>query len=237
MKNVSPYLEDNDLELLSMGTESCAYRFWTHRVMKEALLAIKQLDEVFDSEENMEILSKSFEPLAQDKVRSGMLFYEKLFDTHPEVVQYFGRTDMDFLAGHLFDAVELLSKVLNSFEKATPVLQRLGKIHDLAKIPVFTYGAIGDVLDAMLRELLPNYGDGSEEGEHLVHLWSALMNRTVLITSRISFVSERLLRKAFEWVDQVAYELKWDDAYLSKRHLEIEEEVRMRGTYTHTGEL
>lgn len=83
---------------------------------------------------------------------------------------------------------------------------------------------------------MPSYGDGSEEGENLVRLWSTLVNRTVLITTRISFVSERLLRKAFEWVDQVAYELKWDDAHLSKRHLEIEEEVRMRGTYTHTGE-
>lgn len=148
MKHVNPYLEDNDLELLSMGRESCVYRFWTHRIMKGALLAIKQLDDVFDSEENMKILSKSFEPFSKDKVRSGMLFYEKLFDTHPAVIPYFGRTDMDFLAGHLFDAVELLSKVFNSFEKATPVLQQLGKIHDLAKIPVFTYGAIGEVLDA-----------------------------------------------------------------------------------------
>lgn len=62
------------------------------------------------------------------------------------------------------------------------------------------------------------------------------MNRTVLITTRISFVSERLLRKAFEWVDQCSHELKWDAAYLSKRRFDIEEEVRMRGTYTHTEE-
>lgn len=53
---------------------------------------------------------------------------------------------------------------------------------------------------------------------------------------RISFVSERLLRKAFEWVDQVAHELKWDDAYLAKRRFDIESEVRTRGMYTHTEE-
>lgn len=98
------------------------------------------------------------------------------------------------------------------------------------------YGAMGNVLDAMLRKSMPIYGDGSQEGEKLVYLWSALMNRTVLITSRVSFVSERLLRKAFEWVEQCSNELKCDPAYLAKRCFDIEEEVRLRGTYTHTEE-
>ena len=47
---------------------------------------------------------------------------------------------------------------------------------------------------------------------------------------------ERLLRKALEWVEQVAHELKWDDSQLSQRRREIENDVRMRGTYTHTEE-
>lgn len=54
------------------------------------------------------------------------------------MLPYFGSTDIDFLAGHLFEAVGLLSKVFTNFDKATPVLQCLGKIHDMAKIPVFT---------------------------------------------------------------------------------------------------
>lgn len=236
IKNVNPYIEEADEELLALGIDSCAYRFWTYHVMKPALLAIKAMDDIFESQENRNILAKSFEPLAADKVRSGILFYQNLFTSHPEVIPYFGRTDMDFLAGHLFDAVELLINVVNDFEKALPVLRHLGKIHDNHKIPVFTYGAIGNVLDSTLRQALPQYGDGTEQGEHLVHLWSALMNRTVLVTTRISFVSERLLRKAFEWVEQVAHELKYDDAYLAKRRLDIETEVRTRGTYTHTEE-
>lgn len=138
MRNVSPYLEENDHEILAMGVNSCAYRFWTFRVMKYAFLAIEEMDNVFDSEENKKLLVTSFEPFTKDKTHSGMLFYQKLFTMHPEVLPYFGRTDMDYLAGHLFEAIELLSKVFTNFEAATPVLRRLGKIHDMAGIPVFT---------------------------------------------------------------------------------------------------
>ena len=120
-----------------MGVNSCAYRFWTFHVMKYAFQAIKEMDNVFDSEENEKLLVKSFEPFTKDKVHSGMLFYQKLFDVHPEVLPYFGTTDIDYLAGHLFEAIELLSKVFTNFGAATPVLQRLGKIHDMARIPVF----------------------------------------------------------------------------------------------------
>ena len=236
MSRVNPYLEENDAELLAQGTNSCAYRFWTYHVMKPALLAIKEVDDLFESEENCQLLQESFQPLAADKVRSGVLFYRKLFRKCPEVLPYFGRTDMDFLAGHLFDAVELLVSVFNDFDKALPVLRHLGKIHDNKRIPVFTYAAIGDVLDATLREAVPGYGDGTPEGEALAKLWMALVNRTVLITTRISFVSERLLHKAFEWSEQCKEELKWSDAYLAKRKIDIETEIRTRGTYTHTEE-
>ena len=50
----------------------------------------------------------------------------------------------------------------------------------------------------------------------LVRLWTALLDRTVLVMTRISFVSERLLRRALDWVDQVAHELRWDESQLSK---------------------
>mmetsp|Transcript_3234 Transcript_3234/g.7163 ORF Transcript_3234/g.7163 Transcript_3234/m.7163 type:complete len:1592 (+) Transcript_3234:138-4913(+) len=236
MRNVNPYLEEDDEEMLCLGVESCVYRFWTHHIMKPALLAIKEVDDIFYSEDHRHKLSDSFKSLAEDKVRAGVLFYQNLFKTYPEVIPYFGRTDMDFLASHLFDAVELLVNVFNDFEKALPILRHLGKIHDIAKIPVFTYGAIGEVLDMTLRMALPQYGNGTPEGDKLAKLWTSLVNRTVLITSRISFVSERMLRKAFEWVDQTARELKWDAAYLAKRHFDIENEVRTKGTYTHTEE-
>jgi len=236
MKDVNPYIEENDLDLLALGTKSCVYRFWTQHVMKPALLAIRDMDDIFDSDENRDTVIKSFEPLAMDKHRSGLSFYRKMFHLHPEVIPYFGTTDMDFFAGHLFEAIELLANIMPNFEKAVPILHHLGKIHDRAKIPVVVYNAVGDTLDVTLRELIPEYGNGTAEGEKLVSLWSALFNRCVLVMTRISFVSERLLRKAHEWVDQVAHELKWDPVRLAKRRLEISDDVRTRGTYSHTEE-
>jgi len=107
IKNANPYLEENDIELLDLGLDSCTYRFWTHHVMKPALFAVKAMDDIFDSEENRKALKESFAPLMADKKRSGILFYQNLFKIRPDVIPYFGRTDMDFLAGHLFEAVEL----------------------------------------------------------------------------------------------------------------------------------
>ena len=132
--------------------------------------AIKEMDDIFYSEDHRQKLTDSFKPLAEDKVRAGVLFYQDLFKTYPEVIPYFGRTDMDFLASHLFDAVELLVNVFNDFENALPVLRHLGKIYDIQNIPVFTYGAIGEVLDMTLRMALPQYGNGTPKGDAMAKL-------------------------------------------------------------------
>jgi hypothetical protein len=103
------------------------------------------------------------------------------------------------------------------------------------QIPVWAYPAITEMLHVTLLSG-KHYGDGTPEGEKAVFVWKTLIDRANLVTSRISFVSERLLRKAFEWSEQVAYELKWDEADLAKRKLDIESEIRSTGTYTHTEE-
>ena len=117
------------------------------------------------------------------------------------------------------------------------MLRKLAKLHDSLSIPVSAYSAIGEVLDATLRELQPElYNEQTAKGKDCVAAWSALMNRTVLVTTRLSFISERLIRKAFEWSEQVAHELEWTDSYLIKRKIDIETEIRNRGTYSHTEE-
>ena len=164
-----------------------------------------------------------------------MIFYRNLLTKWPDLIPYFGTTDMNFLAGHLFDAVELLVGVFNDFASAIGQLNTLGKIHDQAGIPVWTYPAITDVLhDTLLAT--EHYGPGTPEGEKAVIVWKNLMNRTILVTSRISFVSEILFRKAVEWCTLVAHELKWDESYLAKRKVEIQSQIQSTGTYSHTEE-
>ena len=121
IRNANPYIEEPDVESLDQGGDSCAYRFYTWHILKPALMAIESLDEIFDDENNRKILKDSFAPLAVNKVRSGTLFYQNLFTLRPDVIPYFGTTDMDFLAGHLFEAIELLTEVLNNFEEVSRV--------------------------------------------------------------------------------------------------------------------
>ena len=236
MEKANPYLEEADAELLEAGTESCAYKFWNQRVMLPALRAIKEMDGIYESEENRQILMNTMAPLISDKQASGMAFYKQLFSSHPELLPYFGTTDMNFLAGHLFDALELLAESFNDFGGALGTLHHLGRIHDNARIPTSSYSAIGEVLEETFRMVGVQYGDGTELGERAVEIWSNLMNRACLVTSRVSFFSERLLRKAFEWSAQVAHELELGDAFLEKRKVDIEEEIRSTGSYTHTEE-
>lgn len=236
MQKANPYLEEADGEELEKGPDSCAYRFWSQRIMVPALQTIKQMDDMFESEENRKILQETMAPILVDKRLSGMNFYKDLLTQKPELIPYFGTTDMNFLAGHLFDAIELLVEIFNDFGGALGTLQHLGKVHDAHAIPVSAYPAIGQVLDMTLRRLAKGYGDGSEQGKHAVEIWSSVMNRANLVISRISLVSERLLRKALEWSEQVAHELEWDEAYLAKRKVDIEAEIRATGTYSHTEE-
>lgn len=193
MEKANPYLEEADAELLDMGRESCAYKFWSQRVMLPALRAIQDMDAVFESEENRQILQETLGPLLKDKKDSGVVFYKQLFHSHPEVLPFFGTTDMYFLAGHLLDAIELLVESFNDFGGAISTLNHLGRIHDSARIPTSAYSAIGEVLDQTFRLVDVPYADGSETGDKAVQIWSHLMNRACLVTSRVSFVSERLL--------------------------------------------
>ena len=71
MQKANPYLEESDLEVLETGTDSCSYKFWNQRIMIPALQAIKDLDEIYESEENREIIQKSFKPLQADKKGAG----------------------------------------------------------------------------------------------------------------------------------------------------------------------
>jgi len=128
-------------------------------------------------------------------------------------------------------------ETFNDFSSASPVLNQLGRIHDSLSIPVAAYPAIGEALDETFKRLSHvKYADGTPEGDKAVHIWSALISRSVLVTTRLSFNSERLLRKAIKWSEQVAHELEWDEGYLTKRKLDIETEIRSTGSYTHTEE-
>lgn len=235
MQKANPYLEEADLEVLETGFDSCTYKFWNQRIVLPALQVIKEQDDFFESETNRSMLKATIQPLQVDKKGAGMLFYKKLLDKHPSLFPHFGTTDINFLAGHLFDAIGLLVEVFNDFGSALAGLNHLGKVHDRVMIPVWTYPAIVEMLHDTFLET-PNYGNGTPDGDMAVKVWRKLMERAVLVTSRISFVSERLLRKAFEWSEQVAYELKWCESDLAKRKYDIESEVRSTGTYSHTEE-
>jgi len=94
MQKANPYLEEADAEVLEMGQDSCAYKFWNAHIMVPACQAILEMDDIFESQENRDLLSKTFEPMRQDKKRSGMAFYETLFEKRPDVLPFFGTTDM-----------------------------------------------------------------------------------------------------------------------------------------------
>jgi hemoglobin-like flavoprotein len=142
MQKANPYLEEADYDLLQTGTDSCVYKFWNQKIMRPALMAIQELDTIFESEENRALLQKIMQPIQKDKKAAGMLFYKNLMTQHPDVIPFFGTTDMNFLAGHLFDAIELLVEVFNDFGNAIHTLKHLGKIHDNAKVRQIKLGTV-----------------------------------------------------------------------------------------------
>jgi nitric oxide synthase oxygenase domain/subunit/hemoglobin-like flavoprotein len=198
--------------------------------MLPALEAIHDLDAIFEPVENKALLKEMLAPIFRKKREAGMAFYKTLFTQNPEVLPLFGSTDMNFLAGHLFDAIELLVESFNDFGAANTVLHQLGKIHDNAMIPVSAYPSLLTAIDTVFEDL-PGY-----QQESAKIIWRELFTRASLVTSRISFVSEKLIRKALEWSEQVAYELEWDSAFLAQRKIDIVQDIRSTGTYSHLEE-
>jgi sulfite reductase alpha subunit-like flavoprotein/nitric oxide synthase oxygenase domain/subunit/hemoglobin-like flavoprotein len=224
-----PYLEEYDRENLAKGVQSAPYRFFSLHILPPALEASQHYDDAITTD-MVRRMRETGDRLATDPLGYGVAFYQLLFQAHPDVLPYFGRTDMDTLARHLMQTVTFLIRSLEAGQDVQKDLRELARIHANYRIPAELYGAVTDPLLAVMRQANPAFSDAEAQA------WVVLLNRVSDVLRQPMLNQQRLLRLADDFIRQVADELTWEPDTLARRLEEIEREIRTTGTYTHTYE-
>lgn len=222
-----PYLEEYDRENLAKGVHSAAYRFFTLSVLPPACQAIDRYDQVL-TPAMIEQMRRDAEVIAADPVGTGTDFYRLLFQTNPEVMPLFGRTDMDSLTGHLMQTIVFLIRSLEMGQDVVHNVRELGRIHTMMRVPADAYAKITHPLLTVLQQRVPDFGAGQARA------WSLLLNRVSKVLQLPMLNQQRILAQANEFLQLMATELEWEPAVLTRRRLEVEREINATGTYTHT---
>lgn len=224
-----PHLEEYDRENLSRGTRSATYRFFTLHILPPALAAINRYDDALPPA-MIRAMQRADNLLATDALATGIDFYRLLFQTHPEVMPYFGRTDMDNLAGHLMQTIGFLIRSLEMGQDTNQELRELARLHATVGVPPDAYAKITAPLLTVLRQRIPDFSPEQERA------WEVLLNRVGNVLRQPMLNQQRILGQADEFIRLIADELAWEPADYERRWREVEREVRTTGTYTHTYE-
>ena len=226
-----PYLEEYDREDLAQGTQSAVYRFFNSHVIVPMVAAMRHYEEAL-SPQLLQQMAASWEVFTQNKQEMGMQFYQILFEKYPFVLPIFGRADMDYLSLHLFQSLEFLMRCLSSdsTDDMMRELRFLGQVHGSAGVPSCAYPAISDTMFVLFEKYVPDFSP------ELRQAWQTLFDRVTNIIKLPKLNEERLLKKAKQYLDQIALEQAWEPEDKARRWVEIQEEVNATGTYTHTYE-
>ena len=224
-----PYLEEYERDNLLHGQNGAAFKFFSRHIILPALQAHLDYEKALTAEMVVE-MSRCGAALAKNAREVGIEFYRLLFIRSPETIDYFGRTDMDHLADHLFQAIAFLTDTLKNGDNALDALRHLAAVHTEFMVPPEAYAAIGPPLIAVMRKYYPEFND------HLENAWGVLLERVVQILSQPMVNRRRLLASARDWLDTIASEQEWLPEDKASRWNEIVREVKATGVYTHTYE-
>ena len=226
-----PYLEEYDRQDLAKGTSSALYRFFDTHVIVPMVEAMRRYEQALPPE-MLQRMVDSWEVFSQNKQEMGMVFYQILFEKYPFVLPIFGRADMDYLSLHLFQSLEFLIHCLESgsSDELLQELRSLGQLHSSVGVPSCAYPAISDTMFALFEKYVPDFSP------ELRQAWQTLIDRVTNVMKLPKLNEERLLKRAKQYVEQIAIEQSWEPDDKARRWAEIQEEVKATGTYTHTYE-
>lgn len=226
-----PYLEEYDREDLAKGTNSALYHFFNNHVIGPMVEAMHRYESALPPE-MLKRMTDSWQIFSQNKQQMGSEFYQILFKKYPSVLPIFGRADMDYLSLHLFQALEFLMNCLNSgsSDEMLQELRFLGQVHGNAGVPSCAYPAISDTLFALFEKYAPDFTPEVRQA------WQTLIDRVVNVIKLPKLNEERVLKRAKQFLEQIAAEQAWEPEDQARRWAEIREEVNATGTYTQTYE-
>ncbi|MBT5647101.1 MAG: hemin receptor [Rhodospirillaceae bacterium] len=97
------------------------------------------------SKEDIDLVQHSFMRIEPLSMVVGRTFYERLFETNPEIKPLF-KGDLESQGEQLMDMIGTAVAGLDDLEKLIPILQELGARHRKYGVEVSHYGAVAEAL-------------------------------------------------------------------------------------------
>src|SRR5205823_6367596 len=198
-------------------------------ILTPALAATRHYEEAL-TPDMIRVMRQGGDRLAADARVIGTDFYHILFQTHPEIIPFFGRTDVDSLTEHLMQAVAFLVRSLDSGLNIVHELRHLSQVHTNFSVPPDAYPKLVGPIMTVLKKYIPDFSAEQE------HAWGILLNRVTNVLRQPMINQQRILDKAKEYIDLIGGELAWDAVDSERRWEEIKREIQATGSYNHTYE-
>lgn len=246
MKTHTPYAQDDDHESLDLGHFQSAFaRSIALTVSIPAVMAYRDLVTLHKAPVVKQIQT-IWGRLSEDgMVDFGEAFYRNLLSDYPELLDFFAKTDMDSLAVHLSQTLDLVVKnvhLLGSTGSFRVSLDALGQLHRKMNIPTYSYALVGASILSTILPLFEKEEEATKGTESPVLAEDLRAGLGKVYGNIMSIVyypmlrQEKLIAKAREFYEMVGEELHWSDGQLQARMHVVEEEVALTGTYVQTGE-
>nr|UQK61948.1 nitric oxid synthase [Choanoeca flexa] len=225
-----PYMEEYEQSDMALGHESAFFRFWIHHVMDPYNDQLDAFEAAIPPDAQDEI-ARSFERTRSVPKREvGGVFYRYLFEDNPDLISHFQSADIDSLAGHLGQTLEIMADSITDWRHHAVVVHHLSEIHRALGIGSKVYAKL---VQPIIKTLTHFEGDGFLE---VMPYWTEYYKRVSAITVQPLLRTEHLFKEAKKYLEQVAEEQGWAGNQLSHRLAEVEREIRLTGTYKHTSD-
>lgn len=237
----TPYKKADDSDDIALGMSSSIGKVVIQHAAVPLLSSLqKRLDRASDPMycSHLPAVWRKFSD--EERNKFGEDFYRNLLSCHPDLLDYFSRTDMDTLAFHLAQSLDYIFRSsLDPMARGSfrPKLERLANVHRRMSVPTRSYPLMGAKLAEAFQPYFERIATLSPSMSKAEALRSAFLSQYRDVMSVMHFPirrQERLLDSAREFMLQVKEELGWTDSQLEDRLLSIETEVIGTGTYTHT---
>jgi hemoglobin-like flavoprotein len=247
MSSHTPYAQDDDMENLEHGpVHSALSRTIAIYVAIPAINTFKELATLYQAPVVLKI-QELWETFSEyGRADFGEIFYRKLLSEHPQLIDYFLKTDMDALALHLSMALDMVIKNVNAMGVANTMfrtaLENLAEMHRKNNVPTYSYALVGATILECFQPIFEKEEEATKDSDDPVIASDLRAGLTKVYSEIMSVVyypmlkQEKLVTKAQEFYEQVKEELQWTDDQLHSRMMQIEEEIQMTGTYIQTTE-
>lgn len=217
------------LKNLGLGANSALSRFFNAHLVTPLLKGCDIHAEILDPVVAKAVQQAWEQVDTTDGRAIGVEFYQRLFESVPEALEFFAHTDMDGLSAHFSRTLELLVQTMYEFRSIHPALVDLGQLHRKLGIPSAVYPLL---FPPLAETLVHTLGEAWED--EMAGVWKLLYDRAAAVLAAPSVYDERLAAEAKKYLRSVAKELSWEDETLAKRIAEVEHEIKLTGTYTHS---